>query len=192
MPKLRSSHYLLILLAVILLAIVSAAIIDQVTRGATLPVAVATTTGSETGAKIGWKMGEQAPDFTLTTTEGHDIRLSDYRGKNVILNFWATWCGPCRYEIPVFKSLNDNLAKLGIVVLAVSTLDSFENAVAYARYNNLNFIIPVDPLGTVSGYYNVRGIPTTFFINAKGVITSVKIGPFINENEVLDKVASFN
>lgn len=140
---------------------------------------------------IGWRVGEQAPDFVLTTTENHDVELSDYLGKKVILNFWAPWCGPCRYEIPVFKSLNDGLAKQGIVILAISTQDTFENTVAYAKYNNLNFTIPVDPRGTVSGYYNVRGIPTTYFINEQGIITSVKIGPFISENELAERIASF-
>jgi thiol-disulfide isomerase/thioredoxin len=116
--------------------------------------------------------------------------LSDYRGKNVILNFWASWCGPCKIEIPAMKSAYDKLTKIDVVILAICIKDSFEDAQADAKANGLPWIIPVDPAGTVGNYYNVHGIPTTYFINQKGIITSVKIGPFLSEAEIMDRLST--
>ena len=168
-------------------------VIDQVTHSqSTRSVKVSSVIETSEQPKIGWRIGEQAPDFTLTTTGNYDIQLSDYRGKKVILNFWATWCGPCRLEVPFIKSVNDKLPKLDAVLLAVNTQDSFDNAQLYAKANGLKCIIPVDPRGIVSGYYNIRGIPTTYFINQKGIVTSIKIGPFLSEDEILERLDSAN
>jgi peroxiredoxin len=195
MQKLKSPLSLWLLLGVMLIAVICIAIIDQVKHRVTQPavatVTAATSADADKDVPVGWKVGERAREFVLTTTDNKEVKLSDYLGKNVILNFWATWCGPCRFEIPILKRLNDNLSKLGIVVLAISTQDTMDSTVAYAKYNDLNFTIPVDPRGTVAGYYNVHGIPTTYFIDAKGIITSVKIGPFISEDELTDRLASF-
>lgn len=183
--------FLWILLAFLVVIVAGAAIFDGVTHP-TISQPSSSITPQKSSVKTGWKVDEQAPDFELTTIENRDIKLSDYLGKNVVLNFWATWCGPCRYEIPILQSLNDDLAKQGIVILAVSTQDSFENTGAYAKQNKLNFIIPVDPRGAVSGKYNVRGIPTTYFINSKGIVTSIKVGPFVSELELTEMLSSFN
>ena len=171
-------------------------IIDQVTHSGTVKSAVVSSTVNTTVTseqpKTGWRIGDQAPDFTLTTTDNHDIQLSDYRGKKVILNFWATWCGPCRMEIQSLKSIIDKLPEHDAVLLAVNTQDSFDNAQLYAKANGLHCIIPVDPRGTVSGYYNIHGIPTTYFIDQKGIVTSIKIGPFLSEDEIIERLDSIN
>jgi peroxiredoxin len=185
--------FLWTLLGAILLLMVPVVIVDQVTHSRPASTSAATVpTGTSEQPKIGWRIGEQAPDFTLTTTGNYDIQLSDYRGKKVILNFWATWCGPCRLEVPFIKSVNDKLPKLNAVLLAVNTQDSFDNAQLYAKANGLKCIIPVDPRGIVSGYYNIRGIPTTYFINQKGIVTSIKIGPFLSEDEIMERLDSIN
>ena len=189
--------FLWILLGAILLLMVPVAVIDRVMHPGTIQSATVSTivnTATQTGAqpKVGWRIGDQAPDFTLTTTGNNDIKLSDYRGKKVILNFWATWCGPCRLEVPFLKSIHDKLPKLDAVLLAVNTQDSFENAQMYAKANGLNCIIPVDPRGIVAGYYNIHGIPTTYFINQQGIITSIKIGPFLSEDEIIERLDSIN
>jgi peroxiredoxin len=186
----KSQLYLWILLGLLMLMVAAAAIYDQATHAGNNQQAASISAQQDT-VKTGWKVGEKATDFLLTTTENRDVRLSDYLGKKVMLNFWAPWCGPCRYEVPIFKSIKDSLAKQEVVILAISTQDTFENTVAFAKYNNLDFIIPVDTRGTVANYYNVRGIPTTFFIDGKGIITSIKIGPFINEDEVMERISSF-
>lgn len=191
MNKLQSPLFLWIILGAIILLMVPVIIIDRVTHsGAASPVATSSNTETVEQPKVGWKIGEEAPDFLLTTTDNHDIKLSDYRGRNVIINFWASWCGPCRMEVPVFKSIGSTLSKSGVVFLAVSVRDSMDNAQSYAKSNDLDWIIPVDPRGMVADYYNVHGIPTSFFIDKKGIIKSIKIGPFLSENEITDRLSA--
>jgi peroxiredoxin len=193
MNKLKSPIFLWIILGAILLLMVPVIIIDQVTHSqSTRSVKLSSVIEKSEQPKIGWRIGEQAPDFTLTTTGNYDIQLSDYRGKKVVLNFWATWCGPCKLEVPFIKSVNDKLPKLDAVLLAVNTQDSFDNAQLYAKANGLKCIIPVDPRGIVAGYYNIHGIPTTYFINQKGIVTSIKIGPFLSEDEIIERLDSIN
>ncbi len=141
--------------------------------------------------KTGNKIGERAPDFSLKTIDNRDIKLSDYRGKYIILNFWATWCGPCRYEIPSLQATHETWQKAGVVILAINTQDGFENASSYAKAYGLTFTIPVDIPGKIAELYGVRGLPTTFFINSSGIITSIKIGPFINKEEIEQHMTSF-
>ncbi len=141
--------------------------------------------------KVGTQIGFAAPDFTLPTTGDKEFKLSDYRGKNVVLNFWATWCGPCRFEIPAFKELHDKYNDGSTVIIAVNSMDNPDSALFYATANGMDFIIPLDPRGVVSTLYDIRGMPTTFFINDKGIITSIKIGPFINMEEIEERLNSF-
>jgi len=196
MIGLKSPLFLWIILGAIIVLLIPVAIIDRV--GHSRPVAPLVTSKATVPTRIaeqsktGWRIGDQAPDFELTTTDTRDIKLSDYRGKAVILNFWATWCGPCRMEVSSLKSVNTKLSELDAVMIAICTQDTFDNAQMYAKANGLDFIIPVDPRGTVAGYYNIHGIPTTYFIDPKGVITSVKIGPFLSEDEILERLPPVN
>lgn len=145
----------------------------------------------QSDGNVGNRLGNIAPDFTLDTIDGKSIRLSDFRGKNIILNFWATWCGPCRFEMPFLEAVHETWAKAGVVVIAINTQDGYENARSYAKAYNLKFIIPVDVTGKVAEKFGVRGMPTTIFINADGIITSIKIGPFIAADEIEDRMKTF-
>ena len=178
----------------IILSLATIAVIDRVSHPGTQPASALSQAVPPdlSPVKVGTRIGLAAPDFTLPTTGEKEFRLSDYRGRNVILNFWATWCGPCRYEVPALKALQDKYGDNNTVIVAVNSLDNADSARSYAVSNGLNFVIPIDPRGDVSSLYNIRGMPTTLFINAKGIITSIKIGPFISMEEIEDRMSSFN
>jgi len=190
MNKLQTPHFLWILAAVIIVFLISAVIIDQVTHSNPAP-ATKPVSDTQKNVKTGNRVGDLAPDFKLITIDNREINLSDYRGKNVILNFWATWCGPCNFELPFIKAVDEEWSKAGVVIIAVNTQDTFERASSYAKTNELKFIIPVDVKGSLINLYAVRGMPTTFFINRDGIITSIKIGPFIGKDEVEERMKSF-
>jgi thiol-disulfide isomerase/thioredoxin len=194
MKNREPSLFLWILCGLIILSLATIAVIDRVSHPGTQPASALSQAVSPdlSTAKVGTRIGLTAPDFTLPTTGEKEFKLSDYRGRNVILNFWATWCGPCRFEVPALKALQDKYNDGSIAIVAVNTLDNADSARSYAADNGLNFVIPIDPRGDVSSLYNIRGMPTTLFINAKGIITSIKIGPFISMEEIEDRMSSFN
>ena len=116
-----------------------------------------------------------APDFTLTTLTGETFSLSAARGRPVVLNFWATWCGPCQRELPALQAAAE---RYGDRVLIIG-VDQGEEAATVQRYVDdlgLTFPSPMDSEFTVSALYNVRGLPTTFFIDPDGVIRQVWLG----------------
>jgi peroxiredoxin len=134
--------------------------------------------------------GFSAPDFTLDTLEGGQVTLSELRGKVVMVNFWASWCPPCRAEMPAIEKVYRAYRDLGLEVLAVNTTnqDSEADAAAFVREFGLTFPIPLDRTGAVSAAYNLRGLPSTYFIGADGVIQSVVVGGPMSEALVQSKV----
>ena len=193
MKDTKINQLLWLLMPVIIILISAVAIIDRVVHAspAISQPAVVTKADTQTDINIGNRIGFTAPDFTLPTVDKREISLSDYRGKPVILNFWATWCGPCRYEVPAFKAFSEKYTADDVVVIAVNTQDDPDSALGYAKADGLKFVIPVDPRGTVANMYTVRGLPTTFFISETGIITSIKIGPFLSIDEMEERMASF-
>jgi peroxiredoxin len=122
-------------------------------------------------------------DFELQTIEGKTVKLSDYRGKNVILNFWAYWCPPCKEEIPTLQKFY-NEREENFVLLTVSPIErdsDLEKIKSFAQQHNMTFPILIDSKGTVSNQYRILTIPTTFFINPNGDIVHKYIGPLSNE-----------
>ena len=131
--------------------------------------------------KSGLEIGQYAPDFTLQTLEGKKVKLSDYRGKKVILNFWATWCPPCKEEIPhmekYYKSLNkkDNVE---VVAVNLTSADkSKEYIKEFAESYDITYPILLDKKGEQQKQYEIVTIPTTFFINEAGQIKQKAVGP---------------
>lgn len=122
--------------------------------------------------------GFSAPDFTLTTSEDEHITLSELRGKAVLVNLWASWCGPCRAEMPAMQRIYDEYKDFGFVVLAVNATnqDNVTNALAFAQEHQLTFPILLDLGGEVSQLYQLRALPSSFFIRPDGVIEEVVIG----------------
>ena len=121
-------------------------------------------------------IGQAATDFTVTTLDGQTMKLSDFRGHPVVLNFWASWCGPCREEMPLLSKTYEEQKDSGLVVLAVNVQESAATARRYAEQNKLPFTIALDEKGEISGLYRVRSLPTTYFIDAEGVIQSWQTG----------------
>ena len=120
-------------------------------------------------------VGEVAPDFFLSLLDGTQRHLSDYRGKPVLVNFWATWCAPCREEMPLIQSKYKETQK-DLVVLGVNFDEPADMVKKFASDLNLTFPILLDPGGKISAVYHVNGYPTTFFIDADGIIRAEHIG----------------
>ena len=139
---------------------------------------------------IGLKEGEQAPDFELIDLEGNPIKLSNYRGMPVFLNFWASWCGPCKAEMPFMEKVYGGKNKGNFEILAVNVTTSeknIENVERFVSNYELTFPIPLDEKGSVSHQYNIIGYPTSFFIDSDGVIRSIAHGP-LTEDEMANRI----
>ena len=124
-------------------------------------------------------VGKVAPDFALTDINEKPIRLSDFRGKVVFLNFWATWCAPCREEMPSMEVLHKNFEKDGLVILAVSIdrVTTTKDIPPFVKGMNLTFPVLIDSWGKTDKPYKRMGVPETFIIDQQGVIREIIIGP---------------
>ncbi len=122
--------------------------------------------------------GERVPDFSLPTLDGRTVRMSELRGSPVLINFWATWCGPCKQELPlIVEQYNWNKGR-GLRVLAIDTLanDNVEDMRKFAQQFNMNFDVLVDEHDAVAGGWNIMGLPTTLFVKPDGTIAKVHVG----------------
>jgi cytochrome c biogenesis protein CcmG, thiol:disulfide interchange protein DsbE len=129
------------------------------------------------GLDVGVEEGELAPDFLLGSLDGSEIRLSGLRGQPVVINFWATWCAPCRQELPQFVAAYDRFRNDGLVVLAVNMQEGKSIARGYAEDFGMQFPIAIDVDGEVGDEYRLLGLPMTYFIDRDGIIRSVFTGP---------------
>jgi peroxiredoxin len=123
-------------------------------------------------------VGKAAPDFALKTVDGQDFKLSDQKGKVVILDFWATWCPPCRKSLPHVQSVSQDkaLAAKNVVVWAVNVRESADDVNKFLQDNHYTFKVALDAAGSAGSSYKVTGIPTTVIIGTDGVIKNVFIG----------------
>jgi peroxiredoxin len=133
------------------------------------------------------RKGYMAPDFTLENLDGSAVRLSEWRGKPVLINFWATWCGPCEVEMPAIEAIYTAQRETGFVVLAIAVDDSAENVQRFAEKHGLSFQPLLDD-GMVARDYLVFGLPTSFFVGVDGTITDVHTG-MLTEKEIEEYLA---
>ncbi len=133
-------------------------------------------------------IGKLAPDFELANLDGRFVSLSDFRGKPVFLNFWASWCGPCRFEMPFIQEMYEGLSDDGLIVLAINVEEDPDTIKEFIEDFGLTFPVLLDTNSGVRLKYNVRGIPATFFIDKNGIIQDIKIGAFTGEMDIAKRL----
>jgi peroxiredoxin len=127
-----------------------------------------------------------APDFTLQNLEGQTISLNALRGRPVLLNFWATWCGPCRSEMPFLQEIHQDPVwqERTLLVLAVNLQESDTVVRKFMAENGLSFTVLMDTRGEAARLYNIASIPTTYIIGKDGIIKNSRIGAFMNKAQI--------
>jgi cytochrome c biogenesis protein CcmG/thiol:disulfide interchange protein DsbE len=124
------------------------------------------------------RQGFQAPDFSLPTLSEETLTLSELRGRPVLINLWATWCPPCRAEMPDLQSIYERYQEQGFLVLAVNATyqDSPASATTFVEEYGLTFPILMDASGETARQYQMRALPTSFFVDREGIIQDVVVG----------------
>lgn len=132
--------------------------------------------------------GQIAADFELVDLSGKTVKLSDFRGKAVLLNFWATWCSPCKVEMPWFVDLQQRYGPEGLVVLGVAMDDSGKDVIAeFANEMNVNYTVLLGKEAVADAYGSVQFLPTTFYIDRQGKVIDRVFG-LVSRKEIEDNV----
>lgn len=143
-------------------------------------------------ASGGAKVGQAAPDFTLNGLDGKPVKLSDFKGQAVFINFWATWCNPCRLEMPDIEAVWKAYKDRGVIVLAVNLTnqDTVSDVTQYIKDLSLTFPVLLDENGSVASLYRVGPIPSSYFVDRQGVLSIVQVGTMSRStmNQRLDKM----
>jgi peroxiredoxin len=119
---------------------------------------------------------KEAPNFTLSTVDGQQVSLHQYRGRVVFLNFWATWCIPCREEMPALEQLHQTYQSQDLVILSIDLKESADQVKAFFHKHNLSFPALLDQDGSVFRDYLVAGMPTTYLVGRDGTLLARGVG----------------
>ncbi len=122
------------------------------------------------------RIGKPAPEFKLSLFEGGMVDLADYRGKPIVINFWASWCGPCRIEAPILEGLWQAYRDQDVQFIGVDIQDAEADSLKYLREFGITYPNGLDADGRITVDYGVIGIPVTFFINRKGIVERRWVG----------------
>ena len=142
-------------------------------------------TGSLVAGQI---VGKAAPDFTLKTLDGKTLHLADLKGKAVVLNFWATWCPPCKMELPWLVDLQKQYAAQGLQIVGISEDEGGKDKVAqFVKEMGVNYTIAVDDDSVAEKYGDVEDLPTTFYIDRNGKIVEFAMG-LVDRSEIEAKM----
>ncbi len=117
-----------------------------------------------------------APDFSLQSLDGSTVRLSDLKGQVVLINFWATWCAPCREEMPLLDAIYQKYNRLGVELLGINVEDDASGAQKYLNETPVTFPILFDPDGRVSKQYQVKAMPSTILVDRHGNVRHIHYG----------------
>jgi len=136
------------------------------------------------------RKGNPAPGIELKTPSGETVKLSDYRGQAVLVNLWATWCPPCRAEMPTIEAIYNEYKDQGFVVLAVDMTyqDDADRVPPFVAEQGLTYPILLDETGDVAADYQMLSLPTSFFIDREGIIQDVVIGGPMEESSLRTRV----
>jgi cytochrome c biogenesis protein CcmG/thiol:disulfide interchange protein DsbE len=176
----RERETILALLLLLLLAMTV-----PLLRGIAVPARTVTATGAEAAALA----TDVAPDFTVQTLDGQSVSLSDFKGKVVLVNFWATWCPPCVRETPRLVRVAETYKDQGLVVLGVNTTyqDDPEKVRQFARDQGISYPVLLDAEGVATEKYQSRLMPTTYLIDRNGKIVHTKVGE-VDEATLMEQV----
>ena len=133
---------------------------------------------------VGTEVGDLAPGFTASTLDGETITLDELRGKPVVLNFWATWCGACRYQMPFLQAAFEEKGH-DMEFIGINLRESSDKVRQVVEYEGVGYTIVLDGNGAIANSYNIRPIPVTFFIDEQGVIKYIRIGAFMSQAELM-------
>jgi peroxiredoxin len=136
-------------------------------------------------------VGSPAPEIALKDLRGQEVRLSDLHGKIVLLNFWATWCKPCKEEMPAMQASYDKLRDQGFVVLAVNELEDVEKVAEHIRTHGHTFLVVMDHDNRVANRYGVVGLPASFLIDRQGIVREHIFGNLLTEQRIVELVRQY-
>ena len=136
---------------------------------------------SATGRSGMTRIGKPAPQFAMQLLGGGEFRLSDHEGRPLVINFWASWCPPCRQESPAFERQWRRYRDTGIQFVGVDIQDDVSDAEAYVREFGLTFPNGLDPDGKITIDYGVIGLPVTFFVGSSGIVEGRWVGAIPEE-----------
>src|SRR5437899_13058141 len=136
-------------------------------------------------------VGSPAPEIALKDLQGQEVKLSDLRGKVVLLNFWATWCKPCKEEMPAMQASYDKLRDQGFVVLAVNELEDTNKVIEHIRTHGHTFLVVMDHDNRVANRYGVIGLPASFLIDRQGLVREHIFGNLLTEQRIAEMVHQY-
>ena len=165
----RREKFRLIRLAILLTAVINFVACSRPSRSDT-------SAAQNAQEDVSPEVGFFAPDFELEVVGGGLVRLSEFRGNPVVVNFWASWCGPCRSEMPDIQAVYDVYHQQGLVILGINQEESEARVAEFAEELGLTFPLLLDVEGRVSEVYEVYALPTTFFISGDGIIRELHLG----------------
>ncbi len=171
--------------AIVIIALVVVVMIYA--GGKNSPPKVAAMIGNPQPLVYGQSNGKEAPDFVLKDLDGKQVRLSDFRGKAVLLNFWATWCGPCKVEMPWFVDFQKEYGPQGLQIVGVALDDSGRDEIQkFAKDMGVNYTV-LQGQDDVGDAYGAVGLPTTFYIDRNGKIVDSASG-LVSRSEIEDNI----
>ncbi|GAB4206168.1 MAG: TlpA disulfide reductase family protein [Tibeticola sp.] len=134
------------------------------------------------------QIGDRAAAVEAVTSDGKSVQLADFKGKLLYLDFWASWCGPCKQTFPWMNQMQNKYGPRGLQILAINLDKKSEDARAFLAENRANFMVAFDPAGTTPKTYAIKGMPTSVLIDADGKVIAVHTGFKAEQSQELERL----